>query len=377
MVDLGWEGNRWFKEEMISTKPGKRTYEHLSIVNGVRSTAMMSRKEKLAGKRKRATNDVAEAPFSMVKEGKQRCGTNMSVHKCAGEAMMRANHFLERTVTETGVNLGWFHTQPDWVQECIVTYAEEKAIQEDKNHKKALKKFGKHLLDKFELEVKKQNEIEWQTYEASVKFLGLVFTTECTRIIEEVDIALANLNKKHTLLWLKEQFKIWEKGAGWNRKFGKDTVEYSEDGIERYDKENKLIDAGSTEVPHKILWPHVHQAYSRRQKVFSNDYLTECLKKLILEQVQGGRPVRREVPLPSIMKKDMSAPFGTPSWDYVALKKECNPKEVKRVEAMQAACSFIVQPKNMPTAASLTSKKIKILFREKDSSDTRDNGVLT
>ena len=63
----------------------------------------MTETEKGAGKSKRATNDLAETPFSMVKETKRRCGTNMSINKCAGEAMMRANDFVDQTMTNKGI----------------------------------------------------------------------------------------------------------------------------------------------------------------------------------------------------------------------------------------------------------------------------------
>ena len=72
--------------------------------------------QEVGAKRKRATNDLAEAPFSMVKEGKHQCGITMSIHKCTGEAMMRGNHFVDRTVTEKGTEYGWLLRQVEWVQ---------------------------------------------------------------------------------------------------------------------------------------------------------------------------------------------------------------------------------------------------------------------
>ena len=68
--------------------------------------AMVTNKEKLEGQRKRARNDLADAPFSMVKEGKHQCGITMSIHKCTGEAMMRGNHFVDQAVTEKGTEYG-------------------------------------------------------------------------------------------------------------------------------------------------------------------------------------------------------------------------------------------------------------------------------
>ena len=50
----------------------------------------------------------------------------MSIHKSAGEAMMRGNHFVDRTVTEKGTEYGWLLRQVEWVQQCIVIYSEEK-----------------------------------------------------------------------------------------------------------------------------------------------------------------------------------------------------------------------------------------------------------
>ena len=50
----------------------------------------------------------------------------MSIHKSAGEAMMRGNHFVDRIVTEKGTEYGWLLRQVEWVQQCIVIYSEEK-----------------------------------------------------------------------------------------------------------------------------------------------------------------------------------------------------------------------------------------------------------
>ena len=111
----------------------------------------MTNEEKLAGLRKRASNDLAEAPFSMVKETKRRCGTNMSTQKCAGEAMTRGNKYLDRM----GEKDGWLLTQDEWVQERIVVYSEERARKEEASHQDAMERFGEHLLKRFQKELKK------------------------------------------------------------------------------------------------------------------------------------------------------------------------------------------------------------------------------
>ena len=79
VVDLGWAGSCRWKAEMTSKVAGKKTHEHMTVVKGIRSEGEMTNEEKLAGRRKRASNDLAEAPFSMVKETKRRCGTSMSI----------------------------------------------------------------------------------------------------------------------------------------------------------------------------------------------------------------------------------------------------------------------------------------------------------
>ena len=49
----------------------------------------------------------------------------MIIHKSAGEAMMRGNRFVDRTVTEKGTEYGSLFRQVKWVQQCIVIYSEE------------------------------------------------------------------------------------------------------------------------------------------------------------------------------------------------------------------------------------------------------------
>ena len=77
----------------------------------------------------------------------------MSLHKCSGEAILRANKFVDRT----GKQLGWLLSQEDWVQECIVVYAEEMWKKQDCIHQKALEKFGEHVLGNFQKQPKRSN----------------------------------------------------------------------------------------------------------------------------------------------------------------------------------------------------------------------------
>ena len=79
---------------------------------------------------------------------------------------------------------------------------------------------------------------------------------------------------------IKDQFKIWEEGGGWNKDFALRTAEFSPDIIQKFEK-GKLLKATSKAKPDKKLWPHIHQAYSRKSKPYSNDYLKESLKTLI------------------------------------------------------------------------------------------------
>ena len=148
VIDLGCIASRRWKAEMTSKKSEKKTHEHISFIKGIRSEVMLSDDEKLAGKRIKATNNLGETPFAMIKETKRRCGTNMSLGKCAGEAMLRGNNYVDRT----GDNTGWLLVQPEWVQECIIVYSEEQALKEETAHKKAITKYGAHLLTRFQEE---------------------------------------------------------------------------------------------------------------------------------------------------------------------------------------------------------------------------------
>ena len=53
VIDIGWVGNRQWKFEMTTKKAGKKTHEHMSVVEGVHSKRKMSSAERLAGKRKK------------------------------------------------------------------------------------------------------------------------------------------------------------------------------------------------------------------------------------------------------------------------------------------------------------------------------------
>ena len=85
----------------------------------------------------------------MVKETKRACGTNMSISKCGGAAIMKGNGSVKRKLTSSGMEYRWLHRQPEMVQECIVIYSEERARKEEEYHRRALKKYGKHRLTIF------------------------------------------------------------------------------------------------------------------------------------------------------------------------------------------------------------------------------------
>ena len=68
----------------------------------------------------------------LIKETKRCCGTNSSLIKCVGEAMLQGNNYVDRMEDKKGWPLG----QPEWVQECIIVYSEESALKEEMAHKK-------------------------------------------------------------------------------------------------------------------------------------------------------------------------------------------------------------------------------------------------
>ena len=143
----------------------------------------------------RATNDVSKAPFSMVKETNRQCGTNMSIHKCGGEAMMRGNHYMDRVVSKEGTEYGWLLNQLEWVQYYIIIYSEERARKEEKRHTTALKKYGEYLLTRFRKDVEEHQRKEWKRYESSVKYHAMIYTKECFRTVDGMKKALSNLIK--------------------------------------------------------------------------------------------------------------------------------------------------------------------------------------
>ena len=209
------------------TDKKKKTSEHLSIVNGIRSESRRTEAEKIAGKRKRATNDCAESPFSMVKETKRVCGTNMSIAKCGGAAIIKGNGSVKRTLTSNGMEYGWLHRQPEWVQECIIIHSEEQARKEEEKHRRALSTYGHHRLKIFQEEVKQQRAVEWGKYNGCTKYHGMLFTSECFRTVQDLEVALANCTtKKAKMAIVKDNFNIWEQGAGWNRLFTPSSEEY-------------------------------------------------------------------------------------------------------------------------------------------------------
>ena len=85
-------------EKEIANKT-KKTAEYLTLVNGIRSSAVMDDSEKKLGKITRATNDLAKSPFSMVKETKRHFRTNMSINKYGDAALMSGNHYMDRKLT--------------------------------------------------------------------------------------------------------------------------------------------------------------------------------------------------------------------------------------------------------------------------------------
>ena len=249
VIDIGWVAICRWKFEITTKTTSKKTHKHMSAVEGVRSERKMSSAERLAGKKRKATNDLAESAFSMVKEIKRRCGTNMGLHKCSGEAILRANKFVDRT----GKQLGWLLNQEDWVQESIVVYAEEMSKKQDGIHQKALEQFGEHLLEKFRQQLEKQRRTEWDRYEKATRRLELIYTEECFRTEAEVDRGLEKLNPKQTRDVLKDQFRMWEEGAGWNRLFAMDGKKFSSDGSIQKFENGKLQQTGSRIAPDQVL----------------------------------------------------------------------------------------------------------------------------
>ena len=112
---------------------------------------------------------------------------------------------------------------------------------------------------------------------------------------------------------IKDNFRCWEEGVGWNKLFAPDTEEYSKDGSIWKFRNGTLLAAGSTETLDKTLWPSFHQAWSKDKNDYSNEHLMSSLKTLIREQVQGGMPVRMTVPPPFSAKREISTPFSTVS----------------------------------------------------------------
>ena len=84
--------------------------------------------------------------------------------------------------------------------------------------------------------------------------------------------------------------------------------------------------------------------------------------------------MRRTVSPPLSTEKEMSAHFGTASWEYGKLRRELNSDEIKQMEAMQRASETVVQPLEMPSATELIDKRVKMLLTDifEDS-----DGVLT
>ena len=63
VVDPGWAGSRRWKAEMTSKVAGKKNHEHMTVVKGIRSQGEMTNEAKLTRRRKRESDDLAEAAF--------------------------------------------------------------------------------------------------------------------------------------------------------------------------------------------------------------------------------------------------------------------------------------------------------------------------
>ena len=87
--------------------------------------------------------------------------------------------------------------------------------------------------------------------------------------------------------------------------------------------------------------------------------------------------MRKIVPLPSLTKKEVPAPFGTPSWDYVAMKKENNSEEFKKLEELQGRCGVVTQPTDTMTATGISLRRVQVLFLGRDEEDDKDKGALS
>ena len=111
-----------------------------------------------------------------------------------------------------------------------MVYSEERARKEEASHQGAMERFGEHLLKIFQKELEKQRQLAWERYKESTRYLGMIGTEECFRTEAAVDRGLANLSKTQARDMIKDNFKCWEEGAGWNKLFAPDTEEYSKDG---------------------------------------------------------------------------------------------------------------------------------------------------
>ena len=262
---LAFEGNCQWRDEMVNKK--KATSEHMTCVQGTRSWNAISEKEKQAGRGIRATNDVAESPFAIVKEQKRRYGPRLSILKAGGHALITSNGYLVRTVPGDSRELGYFHKLPKYEQDSIIIYAEEQVRAAGADNKRALEAFGAHKLKRFEEDLKKQQGKELEEYNKALVKHSKIYTSECFRTEEEINEGLLNVSSEPRRKdILKDQFKYWEVGAGWNKKHAPATAEFSKDGTIQ-----KAAD--------KTLWPHVYQPYSRKRVQFLSAHLELELKK--------------------------------------------------------------------------------------------------
>ena len=90
--------------------------------------------------------------------------------------------------------------------------------------------------------------------------------------MEDLEASLANCTrKKAKMTILKDNFNIWEQGAGWNHLFAPLSEEYSNGGtIQGLDSQGKIVTpnltktekiskAKSRQKVDKTWWPSIHQ----------------------------------------------------------------------------------------------------------------------
>ena len=57
--------------------------------------------------------------------------------------------------------------------------------------------------------------MEWDKYKVCMEYHAMLFTSECFRTVEDLEATLAIFTtKKATMAIVKDNFNIWEQGAG-------------------------------------------------------------------------------------------------------------------------------------------------------------------